>query len=120
MSPRGKLRTALSTTNPAATNKARETMAATRRDLIDRSPRSGFSQCLPRSVRPNHRTGRHGAGGPSLDRAVGHLFDVGERQLDRVVEVVTIERREQAVPEHEVLQPVAQLDEGEVDSLRVQ
>ena len=46
--------------------------------------------------------------------------DLGEGSLDRIVEVVAVERCEQPVVVHEVLQPVAQLDECDVDALLVQ
>ena len=46
--------------------------------------------------------------------------DLGEGGLDRIVEVVTVERCEQPVVVDEVLQPVAHFDEGDVDALLIQ
>src|SRR5215203_5510338 len=101
ISPRGKFRTVTMTNTPAATNSTSAMTAATRRDAVIGSHRcDGF----PISCCGVLRCGVDGV----------------QRLIDRVVEVVTVERGEQAVPEDEVLQPVAQLDEGQVHSLCVQ
>ncbi len=53
-------------------------------------------------------------------RRRGPRADGGEGLVDRVVEVVVVERCEQPVLVDEIMQPCSQLDEGDMDALCVE
>ena len=98
------------------TPRATRTGQSARRTVLLTTSRNVATRVVHRPLRTRPwwlRCGRHGR--PGVGSGDGR-----ERSLDAGVEVVAVQRLEQPVAQDQVLQPAPQLDEGEVDALRVE